>query len=97
VLLLAIVVLTCRAYDSMQLGAAHDDAAYLILSHSLFHAPRYGMVNAPGPPASPPFPFGYPMVISAFEQGPGVSVDGPRLLSLAATLLNASLLFWGWP
>jgi hypothetical protein len=97
-MLLAAVVLTGRGLGAVPLGYYRDDADYVVLARSLFHAPAYGMTVYGKPqPGDTPFPFGYPLIIAPFQEIPALALDGPRLLSLVATLANAALLFWGWP
>ncbi|MCX7851308.1 MAG: hypothetical protein N2383_00855 [Caldilineales bacterium] len=43
------------------------------------------------------FPWGYPLVLAPFLAWFPVYSDGLRLLSLLATGIGATLLFWGWP
>lgn len=43
------------------------------------------------------FPWGYPLVLAPFLAWFPVYPDSLRLLSLVATGIGATLLFWGWP
>jgi hypothetical protein len=89
--------LSLKNYNSFQLGTYVDDANYVILAQSIASSDRYGLINAPGPALRTRYPFGYPLLLSPIA---GLWPDQPdltKLVSLAATLLNAGLLFWGWP
>jgi hypothetical protein len=91
------VILSLKDYQSFQLGTYRDDAFYTLLAQSLVHSDQYGLVNVPGEqPGAPPFPFGYPLLLTPFVLLFPNSLDAMKILSLIATLLNATLLFWGW-
>ncbi len=94
--LAAILVLSLRDYDSFQLGTFVDDAIYITLARSLSTA-HYGLISAPGDPALPSHPFGYPLLIAPWVWLFPDHADAPKLLSLVATLANAAILFWAWP
>jgi hypothetical protein len=84
-------------FHSFQLGAYQDDADYVILARSLVYADHYGLMNTADGLAPANFPFGYPLLLAGVERiWPG-NVDALRAISLVATLLTVSLLFWGWP
>ncbi|KPL15510.1 MAG: hypothetical protein AMJ93_16575, partial [Anaerolineae bacterium SM23_84] len=71
--------------------------AFTVLAQSLVHSDQYGLVNVPGDqPGAPPFPFGYPFLLAPFVLLFPDNLDAMKTLSLIATLLNATLLFWGW-
>lgn len=94
--LLLLLGLSLWAYDSFQVGAFMDDAQYVVLAESIAHGPIYGTVNQPGTPGPTPFPFGFPLVLAAFTWLPN-PLWAMKLVSLFATLLNVTILFWGWP
>lgn len=83
-------------FFAFQVGTNSDDARYLILSRSLVYSDRFGMLNVPGEPAPERYPFGYPLLISPFARFFPDQLDLPKVLSLVATVLNITLLFWGW-
>ena len=91
-------LLILRDYDSFQLGTYGDDATYVVLAKSLADGEGYGLINVPGEtPGSPPFPLGFPLLLSLIlRRSPG-HLGLLRLPSLAATLASTALLFWGWP
>jgi len=96
-LLIATTSLALINFHSFQLGAYQDDADYVILARSLVYTDHYGLMNVAGGQAPANFPFGYPLVLAGVERiWPG-NVDALRSVSLSATLLTISLLFWGWP
>ncbi len=90
------IVLFLNKFQLFQVGVYRDDASYVVLARSLVQAERYGLINAPGEPAATNFPFGFPLLLA-----PGVllfpeNLDALKAISLLATLVNGSLLFWGW-
>ena len=90
---LGLALLTFRDF---QLGVWHDDAAYVVLARSLLEGPRYGMIFNPGPPLAPLFPAGYPLVLAPVVYlWPG-HLEALKIPSVLATLVNGSLIFWGW-
>ncbi len=96
-LLVLAVILSLKDYQSFQLGTYRDDAFYTVLAQSLVHSNQYGLINVPGDqPGAPPFPFGYPLLLTPFVLLFPNSLDAMKVLSLIATLSNATLLFWGW-
>ena len=96
-LLVVAVILSLNDYQSFQLGTYRDDAFYTVLAQSLVHSDQYGLINVPGEqPGAAPFPFGYPLLLTPFVLLFPDSLDAMKILSLLATLLNATLLFWGW-
>jgi len=95
-LLVATIILSLQDYQAYQLGTHYDDARYVILTQSLIHSDRYGMINVPGQPGSAPYPFGYPLLLTPFGLLFPDNLDALKVLSLIATVLNATLLFWGW-
>jgi hypothetical protein len=96
---LAVVMLglSLNNYSSFQIGQYQDDAKYVVLAQSLALSDSYGYINVPGQPLPAQYPFGYPLILSPiamfFPQAP----DMMKFASLMATLLNAFLLFVGWP
>lgn len=96
-LLLITGVLILANYDAYQPGTHRDDSRYIILAQSLRYSDTYGMINTPGQPSLAPYPFGYPLLLAALSfLFPG-NLDALKSLSFIATLLNAGLIFWGWP
>jgi len=83
-------------YNSIQVGVWQDDANYLILAESLIAGGQYGLIHFPQPGGAN-FPFGYPLMLAPLLWLFDGSITVARLFSLAATLFNAELLFWGWP
>jgi hypothetical protein len=97
-LLLALTTgLALRDYDSFQAGTYWDDASYVILAQSIAHGGPYGLSNLPGPPGESRFPFGFPLLLAPAAFLFPNNWEALKLVSLAATLLNITLLFWGWP
>lgn len=98
ILFILTVFLSLRDYDSFQLGTWSDDSYYVVLAQSLTHSGQYGLINEPGEqPGAAPFPFGYPLLLTPLVLLFPGNLDALKALSLAATLLNVVLLFWGWP
>lgn len=98
VLLVVAVALSVRAYHLFQVGTYGDDAMYIVLARSLIDSDTYGLINVPGDqPEAAPFPFGYPLLLAPLALLFPNNFDALKILSIAATLLNATILFWGWP
>ncbi len=94
--LLASLVLFVYKYSEFQIGAYHDDATYIVLAQSLVHSDTYGLIDRPGEPGSTQFPFGFPLLLSPIVSLFPDNLDALRSISFMATLINISLLFWGW-
>src|SRR5581483_11534195 len=89
--------LALRDYDSFQLGVFHDDASYTVLAHSVVESHTFGFINSPA--HSPPpgrFPVGFPLLLAPIVYFFPTQPELLKLVSLAATLATATLLFWGW-
>ncbi len=98
VLLMVAVALSVKAYRLFQVGTYGDDATYVVLTQSLIDSDTYGLINVPGEqPEAAPFPFGYPLLLAPLALLFPNNFDALKMLSIAATLLNATILFWGWP
>ena len=97
VLLFAVVWLSLRGWGSFQVGAYQDDAQYMLAARSLAFGDQYGLINWPGAPHEPKYPFAFPLLLAPlvwlFPHDPQAATT----VALAATLINISLLFWGWP
>lgn len=90
------LVLSLKNFHSFQIGVYQDDADYVVLTRSLIDSQIYGFVNAPGEPEPTKYPFGFPLLLVPFSLWSPGSPDALKLLSLFATLVNGSLLFWAW-
>src|SRR5581483_8604213 len=88
--------LALRDYDSFQLGVFQDDAAYTILARSLVESPTFGLINSPAQPSRGRYPIGFPLLLAPLVYFFPTQPDVLKLVSLAATLATATLLFWGW-
>ena len=91
------LIISLRGFDLYQIGTHYDDARYIILTQSLLNADDYGTIHMPGPVGVAFYPFGYPLLLAPFALLSSGDYSSLKLLSLTATLLSASLLFWGWP
>ncbi len=97
ILLAASAALALFHYQILQIGAYQDDASYIILAQSLIKADRYGLMYGPWLLPDPPtFPFGFPLLLADLMRL-GLSLNALKGVSFVATLVNISLLFWGWP
>lgn len=96
VLLVVVLWLSLRGWGSFQLGVYQDDGVYTVLARSLAFGDQYGLINQPGPPPPPKFGFGFPLLLAPVAKLFPHTMEGLSAVSLAATLLNVSLLFWGW-
>ncbi len=79
-----------------QVGAHYDDAAYITLARSFLHGEGYGLISYPGAPRIANYPFGYPLALSLIAAFSPNELAAYKYVSVVATLINASLLFWGW-
>jgi hypothetical protein len=90
------VFLSLKNYETFQIGGFRDDAEYVVATRSLVHSDEYGLINLPGEPGLPRFPFGYPLIlapiVTLFPDNP----DAMKWPALIASVLNAGLLFWCW-
>lgn len=69
---------------------------YIALAQSIVHRPSYGLWYVPHPPENPQFPIGLPLLLAPLVYWFPDNFDLLRVIALGATLLNVSLLFWGW-
>lgn len=97
VLVVATVAISLQAFDAYQLGTHFDDARYIILARSLISSNQYGGIHLAGQTGIPWYPFGYPLLLTPFVLQFPENLEAAKLLSLLATVANATLLFWGWP
>jgi MFS family permease len=95
-LLVTTLTLSLINFNKFQVGTYIDDADYVILAESFVSSPYYGYFNEPIQDKQSQFPFGFPLLLSvgAFLF-PG-NLEVMKVFSLIATLINISILFWGW-
>ena len=96
VVLAVSLLLSVAGYDSFQLGTYQDDSSYAVLAQSLVRSDQYALVNTPNEPIATRYPFGYPLLLAPFVILFPDKPDTMKILSLIATLMNCTLLFWGW-
>ena len=96
VAVVSMLVLALRDWNNYVIGVWGDEAAYVILAESLVKAKVYGYLYLPGGPDGSQYPFGMPMILTPLVVLFPGQYDVLRLVPLAATILNLSLLFWGW-
>src|SRR5215208_2751778 len=96
IVLITSFTLSLSNYNSFQLGSYMDDASYAVLAQSLVSSKTYGLMNAPSQPASTRYPFGFPLILSAFVRLYPMAPNMLKVASLVATILNSILIFWGW-
>lgn len=89
-------LLTLADWDSFQLGAYQDDAAYVVLAHSIADGGPFGLIHAPGQPLATRFPCGYPLLLAPLVAWRPDDLELLRLPSLAATWVSLGLIFFGW-
>lgn len=94
--ILGALLLSLSGYGLFQLGAHGDDATYVALTQGLLHPDKFALMNAAGQPTNADFPLGYPLLLAPLALVFQNNFDALKALSLLATLLNATLLFWGW-
>lgn len=95
-LLIATLVLSLIKFNTFQVGTYIDDANYVILGESFTSSTYYGLFNEPIQYRQSQFPFGFPLLLSVSSfMFPG-NLDAMKAYSLIATLVNISILFWGW-
>jgi hypothetical protein len=97
VLVLLAIIISLSNYETYQVGIHFDDAQYVLLAESLLQSHHFGLIYAPGEPVVSRFPFGYPMLLAPLLAVFPGNLDVLKGLSLAATVANAALMFWGWP
>jgi hypothetical protein len=95
-LILVTLFLSLRDFYSYQFGYTPDSVEYTLLAHSLIAGPTFALDYVPGPPAPTHYPFGFPLLLVPFVLVAPNDFVLPQWLSLAATLLSGSILFWGW-
>lgn len=95
--LLTIIGLWWRTYGGFQVGTYMDDAKYVILARSLAAGAAYGLSIGPAPPILTGYPFVFPLLLVPFLLWWPDALERMTVLSLAATLVNVALLYWGWP
>ena len=96
-LLLTITILCLIRWNRFEFGWWNDDVDYVLLSRSLFHGSAFRVNFEPGPPQISQFPFGFPLFLAAVSAIFPDNVSAFRAVSLTATLINVTLIFWGWP
>jgi hypothetical protein len=94
VLMLGLAVLALSHYDSFQFGTWKDDATYVVQARALLTPDLRAWLATHGVSAS--FPPGYPLLLAPLVAIFPGNLLVLRLSSLAATLLCATLLYWGW-
>lgn len=95
-LVLIMLALILRDFDSHP-AILIDSSRYVVLAQSLLRSPTYGLINGAGAPGPAQFPFGYPMVLAPVVALLPGNFEALRVPSTLAALINAALLFWGWP
>jgi hypothetical protein len=97
-LLILALALYLVAFQLLQVGTWQDDKFYAILAQSMVRSDTYGLINEPGEqPFDAPFPFGYPLMLAPIVLLFPGDLEALKVPSLIVTLLNAAILFWGWP
>ena len=96
-LLLLLLGLSLKDYDSFQLGTYQDDAKYVVLARSIAFAKPYSLSVGPGTPLPTGYPFVFPLLLAPFTKLFPDAPETMKVLSLVATLVSVSLLLWGWP
>lgn len=96
-LLISVLILSLKDYNSFQLGTYVDDASYAVLAQSIAFSDSYGLMNFPGEPLPTRYPFGFPLLLSPLARLFPQEPDALKTVSLIATLLNTALLFIEWP
>lgn len=94
--MLACVVLVWSQQGIYQFGGCRDDSKYFLLARSFARGKPYGLHLGPAPVATP-YPFLMPLLLAPFAAWFPEDPGAGTALCLAFTLLNVSLLFWGWP
>lgn len=98
VLLAVLTALSLRGFGQFQLGTYDDDGMYAMLARSLVFSGTYDVRTGPASPPRPnAYPFVFPLVLTPAIAWAPDTYEQLTLPSLLATLINISLLFWGWP
>lgn len=95
-LLVLIVGLSWVSHGVFQLGAFHDDSKYFLLARSILGADAYGVHTGYAGAVRHPYPFGFPLLLMPLADACPDRWDCLTLLPLATTLINVTLLFFGW-
>jgi hypothetical protein len=90
---LAIMIIN---FPKSQVGVTNDEAYYITLARSLLHADEFGLINFPGAPLKANYPFGFPLLLAPLAAIFPTELSLYKILSILATLVNTSLIFWGW-
>jgi Dolichyl-phosphate-mannose-protein mannosyltransferase len=96
VLVVLTLSLSLIKFNTFQLGTYIDDANYVILAKSFVSSHYYGLINEPIQDKQAQFPFGFPLLLSVSELIFPGNLEVMKFFSLVATLINLSILFWGW-
>lgn len=96
VLVVLTLSLSLIKFNTFQLGTYIDDANYVILAESFVSSPYYGLINEPIQDKQAQFPFGFPLLLSVSKLIFPGNLEVMKFFSLVATLINLSILFWGW-
>ena len=91
-----LVLLVLRDFGSHP-AVADDSSRYIVLAQSLLRGDVYGLISRAGWPLHATYPFGFPLVLAPFVALFPGKFDVLRVPSLVATVLSATLIFWGWP
>ena len=96
VFLVVTLALALFKFNTFQLGTYIDDANYVTLAKSFVSSPYYGLINEPIQNKQSQFPFGFPLLLSLSAYLFPGNLEVMKVYSLIATLINISILFWGW-
>ena len=83
-------------FPKYQVGVTIDDAEYIILARSLVSGNQFRLINYPADPPTSHYPFGFPLLLAPFAAIFPTDLSIYKILSILATLVNATLIFWGW-
>jgi hypothetical protein len=96
IILLFALFFYLRNYNSFQIGAYKDDAHYTVLAESIVKAEGYRLISRYGEEEYSGYPIGYPLILSSILRIFPDNFTAIKFVSLIATIINGSILFWFW-
>lgn len=90
------VLLALKDWNNYSIGTLYDDALYAVLPRSLLYAAHYGLFFVPPDFQQSGLPFGFPLLLAPLVALFPAQVSLLRFVPLAASVINLTLLFWGW-